>query len=140
MPHALITGGTSGIGKATAQLLHGRGYGVAVTGRNPDTLAHARQDLPDDVIVERMSGRRTDPETGQVYHLRYNPPPPGVADRVVQRPDDREETVRHRLTVYAEQTAPLIRHYQEAGVPIHTVDGTESIDRVQAEILNRIAH
>src|SRR5215207_1370002 len=47
-------------------------------------------EVPADAIVERMSGRRTDPATGEVYHLRYNPPPPAVADRVVQRPDDSE--------------------------------------------------
>jgi NAD(P)-dependent dehydrogenase (short-subunit alcohol dehydrogenase family) len=51
MPNALITGGTSGIGKATARLLHARGYRVAVTGRNPETLAQARQDLPTDILV-----------------------------------------------------------------------------------------
>jgi adenylate kinase len=96
-------------------------------------------EVPDEVIVERMSGRRTDPESGEVYHLRYNPPPPEIADRVVQRPDDREETVRHRLAVYAAQTAPLISHYEEVGVPIIRIDGTKPIDRVQQEILQRLA-
>ena len=95
-------------------------------------------DVPDDVIVERMSGRRTDPETGEVYHVTFNPPPAQVADRVVQRPDDREETVRHRLAVYAEQTEPLIDHYRALGLPIHTVDGTQPIEKVQAEILSAL--
>lgn len=61
MPTALITGGTTGIGRATALLLHERGYRVAVTGRNPDTVASARTELPDDVIVLRSdSGSVTD--------------------------------------------------------------------------------
>ncbi len=95
-------------------------------------------DVPDDVIVERMSGRRTDPETGEVYHVTFNPPPAEIAGRVVQRPDDREETVRHRLAVYAEQTAPLIDHYRAAGLPIYTVDGTQPIEKVQTEILSAL--
>ena len=92
-------------------------------------------EVPDDVIVERMSGRRTDPETGTVYHVKHDPPPPEVEDRVVQRPDDREETVRHRLSVYAEQTKPLIEHYEDSGVPVHRVDGTRPIEDVQSEIV-----
>lgn len=92
-------------------------------------------EVPEEAIVERMSGRRTDPETGQVYHLTFNPPPPDVAARVVQRPDDREETVRHRLSVYVAQTAPLIAHYEGTGVQVHRIDGTRPIDRVQSEIL-----
>lgn len=106
---------------------------LAETGRALDGVVVL--DVPDDAIVERLSGRRTDPETGTVYHLTHNPPPAGVGDRVVQRPDDREETVRHRLSVYAEQTEPLIAHYEAAGVPVHRVDGTRPIDEVQSSLV-----
>lgn len=108
-------------------LLHevGRGIGAVVY-----------IDVDDDAIVRRMSGRTTDPETGVVYHHEHNPPPtPEIADRCKQREDDREETVRHRLEVYRESTAPLVDYYREAGVPVHTVDGTRAISDVQAEIL-----
>ncbi|MFI8756506.1 SDR family NAD(P)-dependent oxidoreductase [Streptomyces sp. NPDC058319] len=57
MPTALITGGTTGAGRATAGLLPARGYHVAVTGQNPDSLARARSELPDDVLVVRPGGR-----------------------------------------------------------------------------------
>lgn len=109
---------------------------LADAGRKLDAVVVLQ--VPDDVIVERMSGRRTDPETGSVYHLSFNPPPADVAPRVVQRPDDREETVRHRLSVYHEQTAPLIEHYEGSNVPVHTVDGTRPIEEVQGEILKRL--
>lgn len=95
-------------------------------------------EVPVEAIVERMSGRRTDPVTGDVYHVRYNPPPESVADRVIQRPDDREETVRHRLEVYARQTAPLVEFYERAGVPVHRVDGDRPIDQVQTEVLETL--
>jgi adenylate kinase len=92
-------------------------------------------EVPDDAIVARMSGRRTDPETGKVYHVEHNPPPAEIADRVVQRPDDQEETIRHRMRVYRESTAPLIAHYEAAGVPVYRVDGDRAMDEVQQEIL-----
>ena len=93
-------------------------------------------DVDDDVIVRRMSGRTTDPETGVVYHHEHSRPPrPEIADRCKQREDDREETVRHRLEVYRESTAPLVDYYRQAGVPVHTVDGTRAIPEVQTEIL-----
>jgi adenylate kinase len=94
--------------------------------------------VPADAIVERMSGRRTDPVTGDVYHLRYNPPPAEVSDRLVQRPDDQEETVRHRLDVYERQTAPLVDFYERTGVPVHRLDGARPIDEVQTEILSSL--
>lgn len=102
-------------------------------GRGIDAVVYI--DVDDDSIVRRMSGRRTDPETGTVYHVEHNPPPADVAGRCVQREDDREETVRRRLEIYRESTAPLVDHYRQAGVPVHTVNGEGSIDAVQGEIL-----
>ncbi|MBA2668994.1 MAG: adenylate kinase [Gemmatimonadetes bacterium] len=95
-------------------------------------------EVPAEAIVKRMAGRRTDPDTGAVYHLESNPPPAEIASRVVQRPDDREETIRHRLDVYRESTAPLVKFYESRGVPVHRVNGDGPIDRVQADILQRL--
>jgi adenylate kinase len=102
-------------------------------GRGIDAVVYI--DVPEDAIVARMSGRRTDPETGVVYHVEFNPPPAGVAARVVQREDDREATVRHRLAVYRETTAPLVAFYEGAGIPVHRVNGDRPIDDVQNEIM-----
>jgi adenylate kinase len=102
-------------------------------GRGIDAVLYL--EVPGDAIVRRMSGRRTDPETGVVYHVEHNPPPPEVAERVVQREDDREETVRHRLEVYRENTAPLVDHYRRRGVPVHVVDGDRGIEAVQGDLL-----
>ncbi len=91
-------------------------------------------EVPGEAIVERMSGRRTDPVTGEVYHVEHNPPPPEIADRVVQRPDDREETIRHRLDVYEASTRPLVEFYERARVPVHRVDGDRPIEAVQRDL------
>jgi adenylate kinase len=105
-------------------------------GRRIDAVAYLEVD--DEAIVRRMSGRRTDPETGTVYHVEHNPPPAEIASRCTQREDDREETVRHRLEVYRQNTAPLVEHYRAAGVPVHTVDGDRAIEAVQADLLARL--
>lgn len=110
---------------------------LAEDGRRIDAVVYL--DVDDDQIVRRMSGRRTDPETGVVYHVEHNPPPAEVAGRCIQRDDDREETVRHRLEVYRQNTAPLVDHYRQTGVPVHTVDGGRAIDAVQTEILGLLA-
>ena len=105
---------------------------LAEIGRKIDAVVYLEVD--DDAIVRRMGGRRTDPDTGLVYHVEHNPPPAAIAARCVIRPDDVEETVRRRLAVYRESTAPLVEHYRAAGVPVHTVDGTRPIEAVQAEL------
>jgi len=109
---------------------------LAELGRRLDAVVLI--DVPDEVIVARMSGRRTDPETGRAYHLKHDPPPPEAESRLVQRDDDREETVRRRLDVYHEITAPLVRYYEDAGVTIHKVDGTRDIEEVQRELRERV--
>ena len=73
--------------------------------------------MPDEDIIARMSGRRVHPASGRVYHEKYNPPKSAGRDDLtgeplVQRDDDREDTVRKRLEVYRKQTRPLVAHYR----------------------------
>jgi adenylate kinase len=70
-------------------------------------------EVDDDTVIERLSGRRIDPTTGKVYHVKYNPPPEGT--KVIQREDDKPEVIKNRLEVYKKQTAPLIQYYEEKG-------------------------
>lgn len=86
-------------------------------------------DVPDENIVNRMGGRRSCPSCGQVYHVVHMPPKQeGICDKcgagLVQRDDDKPETVSQRLTVYHDQTQPLIEYYEKAGV-LKNVDGTK---------------
>lgn len=101
--------------------------------------------VPDDEIVQRLSGRRSHPASGRVYHVVYNPPKvAGLDDEtgepLVQRDDDKEEVIRDRLAVYHNQTAMLVGHYQgvaqsgENAPAYCQFDGTKAIDTVKDEI------
>lgn len=90
-------------------------------------------EVPDELIVERITGRRSDPETGTIYHLKFNPPPADVADRVVQRKDDTEVACIARLEKYHSETAPIIPFYEEKGL-IRRVDGNAAPDEVTKRI------
>ena len=77
-------------------------------------------DVPDAAIIERMSGRRSHIASGRTYHVKFNPPKVDGVDDVtgeplIQRDDDKEETVRKRLEVYAAQTRPLVDYYAQLG-------------------------
>jgi adenylate kinase len=102
---------------------------------NNDSLDFAvNVDVPDEEIISRMSGRRACLKCGATYHTSFNPPKEeGVCDKcgeaLVQREDDKEETVKNRLGVYHEQTEPLEKYYAEAGL-LHNVDGTKNMDEV----------
>ncbi len=94
-------------------------------------------EVPDEDIVNRIVGRRMDPETGEIYHVSFKPPPPELTSRLVQRKDDNEETVRMRLAAYHEQTKPLGDWYGEMGI-LSTVDGTGTIQEVSHSIANAV--
>lgn len=90
-------------------------------------------EVADDLIVERIVGRRMDPETGDIYHLTFNPPPEGVADRLIQRKDDTEEAARARLSKYHGETAPIVPFYEQKGL-LRRIDGVGTPDEVTARI------
>jgi adenylate kinase len=97
--------------------------------------------VPDEVLVERLSGRWMS-QSGRVYHAKYNPPKVKWIDDVdgsplYQREDDKPETVRHRIEVYNEQTAPLIAYYKDKGILVE-IDGTQAIEDVTEDIMKAI--
>lgn len=102
--------------------------------------------VEDEEIIKRMSGRRTHAASGRTYHVLYNPPKvegkdDETGEDLVQRDDDKEETVRHRLEVYHEQTKPLINFYQQMsdannGTPKYSaIAGVGSVDEITAKVL-----
>lgn len=90
--------------------------------------------LSTEEVIKRLSGRRMCPSTGRIYHILFNPPKvPGKDDEtgedLIQRPDDKEEAIVHRLEVYTEQTEPLIDYYKSKGL-IKVVDASVKPDQV----------
>lgn len=91
-------------------------------------------EVPDELIEERIIHRRSDPETGEIYHLKFNPPPAGeVEGRCVQRKDDTAEACRARLEKYRAETAPIVPFYEGKGL-LKRVDGQGAPDEVAARI------
>ena len=95
-------------------------------------------DVPDEVIIDRLSGRRVCSKCGAVYHVKYNPPKiEGVCDlcggTLVQRDDDKEEVVKKRLEVYRKQTQPLIEFYQDRGI-IYRLDAEKGVEELFEEV------
>lgn len=104
--------------------------------------------VPDEDIIERLTGRRSHPASGRVYHVKYNPPmvtnqDDQTGEALVQREDDKEETVVKRLAVYHQQTEPLVGYYKkwyesgEPGAPEYNeIDGTQDVDSIRVAIHN----
>ncbi|MGE5584211.1 MAG: adenylate kinase [Bacillota bacterium] len=96
----------------------------------------------EETVVRRLSGRRQCRQCGAVYHVEFNPPPepgkcPGCGGELYQRDDDREETIRERLRVYAVETEPVIEFYRRKGMLV-AVDGERDIDEVTASIISAL--
>lgn len=120
--------------KALDQALAAEGHKISIV---PNIV------VPDEVLVERVAGRRICRVCGEAYHVKFNPPrQPGVCDNdggeLYQRDDDKPETVRQRLKVYWDQTSPLIDYYREQGVLVE-INGDQSIDAVQAALRAAVA-
>ena len=103
-------------------------------------------DVDDEEIVTRLSGRRVHPGSGRVYHIEYNPPATAGKDDVtgedlIQRDDDQEDTVRKRLAIYHDQTAPLVSFYKELqqqgtdAPDYHHIAGVGSLDDIKTAVL-----
>jgi adenylate kinase len=100
-------------------------------------------EVPTDVIVERIAGRRVCVACGQTYHVRYNPPPPSgrcsrCGGEIVQRKDDTEEKVRTRNQEYLDNTLSILRHYEPRGL-VERVDGVGSVEEVNARVMKALA-
>ena len=107
--------------------------------------------VPDELIVERMSGRRVHLPSGRTYHVKFNPPKvagkdDATGEPLVQRDDDKEETVRKRLAVYHQQTEPLVSYYsewassgEEHAPTVHRIDGVGTVDQVRDRIFAALA-
>jgi adenylate kinase len=100
-------------------------------------------EAPDEEVIRRLSGRRTCVKAGHVYHVEFDPPKnEGVCDqdgsRLIQREDDKPETIRNRLAVYHEQTEPLIEWYEDRGL-LRRFDGARTPDEVHSRIRATLA-
>ena len=113
--------------------------GLGVMGVKIDTVIEIV--VADEEIVKRMAGRRAHLQSGRTYHVDYNPPKvPGIddvtGDELVQRDDDKEETVRKRLSVYHQQTKPLVDYYSaaERQVKFSSIAGVGAVDEITAKV------
>ena len=104
-------------------------------------------DVPDAAIIERMGGRRVHMASGRTYHVKFNPPKiagkdDATGEDLIQRDDDKEETVRKRLDVYQSQTRPLVAYYSDwaargdvAAPKYHRINGTGSVDEITSRAM-----
>jgi adenylate kinase len=92
-------------------------------------------DIQRDLLIERAVLRRTDKRTGQIYHLKYKPPPPGA--ELEHRLDDREDVVRNRVDTYERMTAELLPYYDKRGI-LKRIDGVGTVEEITGRILGAL--
>ena len=94
-------------------------------------------DVSDKTVVSRITGRRLDPQTGNIYHIKFNPAPREIEDRLVQRKDDTEKIAQERLDVYKKETQPLIDLYRSENI-LKEVKGEGSPSEVEERVMNEL--
>lgn len=111
---------------------------LAALGKELDVVVSL--DVDTEALVERLTGRRTCRDCGRGYHVKFDPPAVAVrcdscGGELFQREDDQESTIRHRLDVYQQQTAPLIDYYRRSGL-LSVIDGMQEMNAVQEQLLD----
>lgn len=106
-------------------------------------------EVPDDEIVKRLGGRRVHLDSGRIYHVEFNPPvvtelDDETGEKLVQREDDKEDTIRKRLAIYHEQTKPLVDFYKNlaeggAAVRVAKVNGVAAVAEIKQDIINMLS-
>lgn len=106
-------------------------------------------EVPDDEIVKRLAGRRVHLDSGRIYHVEFNPPvvtelDDETGEKLVQREDDKEDTIRKRLAIYHEQTKPLVDFYKNlaeggAAVRVAKVNGVAAVAEIKQDIINMLS-
>lgn len=107
---------------------------------NMELDAAVALEAPDEDLVKRLSGRRQSEATDDIYHVEHNPPPEDESEDpgpFVQREDDQEEAIRHRLEVYHEQTEPLKDYYADRNI-LSSVDATQEISEVTEDVMKSL--
>jgi adenylate kinase len=105
---------------------------LADAGKKLDVVALI--EVPDALLEERAVGRRTDPETNTIYHLKYNPPPAEITGRLVHRKDDTVEAVTTRVQKYHSDTSPIIPYYEQKGI-LKRIDGVGDPDTITQRLV-----
>ena len=94
-------------------------------------------DVSDETVISRITGRRLDPQTGNIYHIKFNPAPKQIEDRLVQRKDDTEKVAQERLDVYKKETQPLIDLYRSENI-LKKVKGEGSPSEVGERVMSEL--
>jgi adenylate kinase len=118
-------------------LAQARWLDAALAGRGRAIDRVLTFDVDEAATLERITGRRSDPDTGRTYHVRFDPPPAEIAARLVQRPDDSETVLRRRLAEYREKTAPLVPLYERRGL-LRRVDGEGAVAEVRRRVMEAL--
>jgi len=100
-----------------------------------DHVLHVK--VPDEEIIIRSTARRMDPVTGRIYNLKSDPPPKAIIERLIQRSDDNETTLRNRLAAFHRQTEPMIPFYEKQGI-IRRIFGLGTLEEVECRILSAL--